>query len=77
VGTNTGTWGATKIVALSASASEIPQTRGLNVQTAGTANITDAHGNDVDGYYLHAGYNPIQIKKLRALGSASGVWALY
>lgn len=68
---------AYKIVALSAGATAFPATRALNVQTAGTADITDADGNAVAGYYLQAGYNPIQITKLTALGTASGVWALY
>jgi ABC-type uncharacterized transport system permease subunit len=76
-GRSSATYSAYKIVALSASASVIPTTRGLNVQTAGTADITDADGNAVAGYYLQAGYNPIQISKLTALGTASGVWALY
>jgi len=76
-GRNTGTHSASKIVALSASATAFSPCTGLNVQTAGTADITDADGNAVAGYYLQAGYNPIQITKLTALGTASGVWALY
>lgn len=68
---------AKKIVTLSASATAFPVCRSVNVQTAGTANITDAEGNDIDDYYLSSGINPIQITKLRALGTAVGVWALY
>lgn len=76
-GKSTGTWSASKIVSLSASASVIPTTRGLLVGTAGTATVTDADGNSVANIPLQAGYNPLQIQKLTALGTASDVWALY
>jgi hypothetical protein len=77
MGYSTGTWAAKKIVALSASADEFPVCRGLLVGTAGTATVTDAEGNSISNIPLQAGYNPIQIKKLTALGTASGVYALY
>lgn len=68
---------AGKIVALSASATAFSRTFGLLVGTAGTANITDSDGNDVDNVPLQAGYNPLSITKLRVLGTADQVFALY
>jgi len=77
MGYSTGTWSAKKIVALSASANTFPVCRGLNVGTGGTATIMDADGNTITDYILSAGYNPVQIQKLTALGTAANVWALY
>lgn len=64
-------------VALSASASVIPTTRGLLVGTAGTATLRMAAGSTCTDIPLQVGYNPLQIDKLTALGTASNVWALY
>lgn len=74
---STSTAPAQSIVALSASATAFPVCRGLLVGTGGTADITDAKGNNVDGVPLQAGYNPLAITKLRALGTAADVFALY
>lgn len=68
---------AYRIVPLSASASQIPTTRALNVGTGGTVTIVDADGNTVTDYIVSAGYNPIQIQKLTAIGTAANIWALY
>jgi len=77
MGYSTGTWSAKKIVALSAGATTIPVTRALLVGTAGTATVVDADGNTATDIPLQAGYNPLQIQKLTALGTAANVWALY
>ena len=76
-GRNTSPGTAYKIVPLSASATAFSACTALNVGTGGTADITDADGNAISGYILAAGYNPIQITKLTALGTAANVWALY
>lgn len=76
-GYSTGVWSAKDAVLLSASGTAFPTCRGLNVATAGTATMRMASGNTVTDYPLVAGYNPIQIDKLTALGTAVGVWALY
>jgi hypothetical protein len=68
---------AVDAVLLSASASAFPTCRALNVGTAGTATMRSAKGNTLTDYPLQAGYNPIQIDKLTALGTAANVWALY
>lgn len=53
------------------------ETRGLNVGTAGTANIMDAEGNIHANYPLQQGYNPIKVLQVRTGGTASDIWALY
>lgn len=77
MGKHTGTWSASKAVALSAGATTIPTTRGLLVGTGGTATVMDAEGNTCTDIPLQTGYNPLQIQKLTALGTAANVWALY
>lgn len=79
-GHSTGTWSASKIIGpLSAGASVLVggTCRALLVGTAGTATVLDADGNTCTDIPLQAGYNPIQIQKLTALGTAANVWALY
>jgi hypothetical protein len=76
-GRSTDVSGARKIVALSASATAFPVCRAVNVGTGGTATIMDADGNTITDYIFTAGYNPVQIQKLTALGTAANVWALY
>jgi len=51
--------------------------RGLLVGTAGTATIVDADGNTCTDIPLQAGYNPIQVRKITSLGTASNIWALW
>lgn len=51
--------------------------RALLVATAGTANLTQEDGTDRDGVPLQQGYNPLKVKRVRAGGTASGIWALY
>lgn len=70
---------AYKIVALTPSASAFAngRTYGILVGTGGTADITDADGNDLNSFPLQSGYNPISLTKLRALGTAANVYALY
>ena len=77
MGYSTGVWSAKKIVPLTATGNTFPTCRGLNVGTAGTATIMDADGNTIEDYILSAGYNPVQIQKLTALGTAADLWALY
>jgi len=68
---------ATTAVLLSASSTAFPVCRALLVGTAGTANVTFPNGSTASSIPLQAGYNPISIVKLTALGTASNVWALY
>ena len=51
--------------------------RALLVGGAGTANLTDAYGNDVDAVPLVVGYNPLSVSKVRTGGTATGIYALY
>lgn len=51
--------------------------RALLVGTAGTANVTDAYGNDVDNVPLPVGYNFLAVSKVRAGGTADAIYALY
>lgn len=49
--------------------------RAVRVTTGGTLNITDAEGNDVDGYPIEAGaWDPIRPSKIRTGGTANGVF---
>lgn len=50
--------------------------RALWVGTAGTANITDAEGNDLADFPLKAGLNPIVVTKVRTGGTADDIWLL-
>jgi hypothetical protein len=77
MGYSTGDWSAKKLVLLSASADAFPTCRALLVGTGGTATVRDADGNTCADIPLQVGYNPIQIDKLTALGTAANVWALY
>jgi hypothetical protein len=45
--------------------------------TAGTFNFIDADGNDCANYPLQQGYNPIGVKRAKAGGSATDIWAIY
>lgn len=74
---NQGTWSASAMILLSASATAITVTRGLLVGAGGTATVVDADGNTCTNIPLQTGYNPLQIQKLTALGTATDVWALY
>ncbi len=76
-GRSTEIYAAYKFVLLSASATKIPTTRSVCVGTAGTATVIDADGNTCVDFPLQAGYNPLQIQALTALGTAANVWALY
>lgn len=51
--------------------------RGLLVGTAGTANLTQLDGTEVDGVYLAQGYNPLVVKQVRLGGTADDITALY
>lgn len=50
--------------------------RALWVGTAGTANLTDAEGNNVTDFPLKAGLNPIVVSKVRTGGTADDIWLL-
>lgn len=50
--------------------------RGLLVGAGGTADLVDADGNARSAVPLQTGYNPIAVRKVTALGSATGLWAL-
>lgn len=65
---------------LTASASDFAEgscTRSLIVGTAGTANITTPDNVDIDNFPLFEGYNPVAIRKLRALGTAANVYGVF
>lgn len=51
--------------------------RALLVGTAGTATVIDASGVERTGIPLQRGFNPIGIKRVKAGGTASDLWALY
>lgn len=76
-GRSTDVSAAFDMVLLSASATAFPPCRGLLVGTAGTATVRTARGSTCADIPLQAGYNPLQIDKLTALGTAANVWALY
>lgn len=52
--------------------------RGLLVGTAGSADLIDASGVHRNGVPLQAGYNPIQVRRVKFSNlTASNIWALY
>lgn len=51
--------------------------QGLIVGTAGSANLVMADGSAADGVPLQAGYNPLQVKRVKTGGTASNIWAGY
>ena len=51
-------------------------TRGLLCSDAGTADVNDAMGNEVDGVALQPGTNPLEVTKIRAT-TVTNMWALY
>lgn len=70
---------AIRYAAVTPGSSDLPGgvSYGLWVKTAGTANLTQPDGTDVDGVELLAGFNPFAAKKVRAGGTATGIFALY
>lgn len=71
------TFAGTDLVPLTASATPFRACRGLLVGTGGTADIIMRDGRVCEDVPLQAGYNPLQIKALTALGTAADVWAIY
>ena len=68
------------IVELSASASDIARyskMKGLWVGTGGTVTIVDYNGSTLTDFPVLAGVNPIRIKRLTAIGTASDIYALF
>lgn len=51
--------------------------RALLVGTAGTLNLTQIDGTERDNVPVQAGYNPLQVLRVRTGGTAENVWALY
>jgi hypothetical protein len=51
--------------------------RCLLVGTAGTANLTQEDGTEVDGVPLVAGYNFLVVRQVRLGGTAANIFALY
>lgn len=51
--------------------------KALLVGTAGTATLKDYMGNSCVNIPLQAGYNPICVSSLDALGTAADVWGLW
>lgn len=58
---------------------DLPQgtCKGLVCGTPGTANLRDAHGNDLANYPLQQGYNPLQVQQVQPGGTAADIWAGY
>lgn len=54
-----------------------PETVGLTVGTAGTANLVDANGNTLTDYPLAAGQHVGSFKQLLTGGTADDIWAAY
>ncbi len=65
------------VISVTPGATEFDVTRGFVMGTAGTVSITTAAGNDRDDFPAVAGYNPVAIKKFRALGTATDPWLAY
>jgi hypothetical protein len=68
---------AVKFIPVTKGTALVGPCRALNVGTAGTANLTELDGTQRDNYPLVAGYNPIQVREVRAGGTAENIWALY
>lgn len=51
--------------------------RGLLAGVGGTADLQEPDGTNRDAVPLKEGYNPLFVKRVRALGTASNIWALY
>ena len=49
----------------------------LLVGTAGTANLVFENGIERTNVPLQQGYNPLRVRRVKAGGSASDIWALY
>lgn len=54
---------------------EFPQCAALNVSIDTLADVVFAGGHVVSGFYLHKGYNPVQL--IKATFSGATIWALY
>lgn len=67
------------VVALTASNSDLADgmAKGLWADSACTVEIVDGHGNDVTGFPLIPGFNPIFVSKVKAISDTANVWACY
>jgi hypothetical protein len=51
--------------------------RGLMIETAGTVSFVDENGEEHIDVPLVQGFHPIHVRRLKAGGTASGIYALY
>jgi hypothetical protein len=70
---------ATTIAAVVKANTDLPDgvTKGLACGTSGTVNLVDASGNDIVGFPLQQGYNPLSVIQVKTGGTATDIWALY
>lgn len=70
---------ARDVRAITAGAADLPNgvCRYIWAGTAGTATLVTADGTTATDFPLVAGLNHVQCRKVTALGTAAGLWALY